>query len=448
MKDCRLTGARKLYWWNPTAKTWEAVFPLEGPTGTPACLSATLSSTSSPTIAQLTATVFAPGTAPLSATRVFGETPDATAAAELERAFPAASDACPGSRSVVIATTGGFQDALSSQFLAQYLTTGTLLTPTKSLSVATVAALKKEGISSVYLVGGPLAITTTVAKAIGALPAYGCGGTSPSGTISVHRVFGKTQYATAMAVAELVGKAPSLSFGGAYQGTNPTGGTGAYNDTAGLGTAAPSGSVPTAILVSGQEFQDAQAASVIAYHTHLPLLLTPATTLSPTALGAIEKLGIKQVVLVGGPLAVSNAVEAALVEKTGVSVLRIAGTDYTDTAAELARFEVAGSTAGLGWTPGHRVLVARGNGFTDGLAGAVLENPHDTATGSATTARPLLLTESPTLLGAPLTTLLEVTGHSGIDATASKAITKLTVLGGPLALSTAAVASMETDLGH
>ncbi len=385
---------------------------------------------------------------PTAVTRVAGATADGTAAAELTRAYPSTKDSCPASRAVVLATTQTYDDALSSQFLAGSLTTGTLLTPTERLSSVTAAALKEEGIKTVYVVGGPLAITTTVVKAIEALTAYGCGGTIPTGgKITVTRIFGETQYGTAEAIADHVGTAASKAFPGAYASTNATGGTGRYNDTKSTGTAAPTGSVPTAILASGEEFQDAQAASVVAYRTKLPLLLTPATSLSTTAAAAITKLGVQQVVLMGGTLVVSNSVEAALT-KAGVSVLRLAGTTSTDTADELARFEVAGATAGLSWTPGHRVLVARGNGFTDGIAGAVLDSPHNTATGPASTARPLLLTESPTTLGAPLVSFSRTTGHTGIGKTPSKTITSLTVLGGPLAVSTDVVTQMETDLAH
>ncbi len=390
-------------------------------------------------------------TEPATVTTVYGATADTTAAAEFTRAFPATRGTCPSTRDAVVATTKVYQDALSSQFLAQDLTTGTLLTPATSLSQVTATTLKKEGVATVYLVGGPLAVTTTVAKAIEALTAYECGGTargSSTGKISVHRITGTTQYGTAEAVAEFVGSAASKSFAGAYATTNTTGGSGKYNDTAGKGSSAPSGSEPTAILASGEEFQDAQAASVVSYHTKLPLLLTPSTKLSTTAVAAIQKLGIKQVILMGGPLAVTNTVEAALATKTGVSVLRIAGKDYTDTARELSRFEVAGSTSGLGWTPGHRVMVARGNGFTDGLAGAVLENSHNVTTGAAGSSRPLLLTEGPTTIGTYLSTFLKVTGHTGIDKTTGKTVSALTVLGGPLAVTTTTISGMETALGH
>ncbi len=408
----------------------------------------TISSTNAITVTSGGTAVFSSA---ISVTTVSGQTSDATAAAEFTRAFPYTRGSCPTTRDAVLATTKEYQDALSSQFLAGDLTTGTLLTPSTSLSPVTVTVLKDEGIATVYIVGGPLAITTTVAKTIESLTAYECGGTThgtSTGKIAVHRITGQTQYATAAEVAEFVGTAASKSFGTAYSTTNATGGTGKYNDTAGKGSAAPTGALPTAIVASGAEFQDAQAASVISYRTKLPMLLTPATSLSTTVVAAIGKLGVKQVILMGGTLAVSNSVEAALVAKAGVSVLRVAGKDYTDTSRELAKFEAAGATAGLGWTFGGRIVVARGNGFTDGLAGAALENSHNAATGASTSARPLLLTENPTTVGTYLPSFLKTTAHTGIGGTKAKAITALTVLGGPLAVSTVAVAALETDLTH
>ena len=385
-------------------------------------------------------------------TRVFGETADATAAAVFSRVFPSTKGVCPQTRAAVVTTTTAYADALSSQYLAQSLTTGTLLTPTGKLSPVTATTLEDEGISTVYIVGGPLAVSPAVVKEIENLTAFECGGTARSATagkMAVTRVYGQTAYGTAEAVTKYVGVGSSLTFPVAYSTTNVTGGSGRYNDTSGIGSSAPLVSPgPTAILVDGQEFQDAQAASIVSYHTKLPLLLTPSTTLSMTAVTAIKSLGITQVILVGGPLALTNAVEAALVRDTGVAVLRIAGKDFTDTATLLARFEAAGGTAGLGWTPGHRVLVTRGNGFTDAIAGAVLDSPHNTATGAPGTVRPLLLTASPAAVGPYLTTFLKVSGHGGINGTAVKTITGLTVLGGQLAVSTAAIASMQTDLSH
>ena len=60
--DCDLSGGNAIEWWNPSANSgaggWEAVTPQSFTTGPPPCVTMTLSSTSSPTIAQLTGTVF------------------------------------------------------------------------------------------------------------------------------------------------------------------------------------------------------------------------------------------------------------------------------------------------------------------------------------------------------------------------------------------------------
>jgi large repetitive protein len=55
--DCDLNGATSLEWWNGSA--WAPVSPESAPTGSPACITATLTSASSPTIDELTGTVFA-----------------------------------------------------------------------------------------------------------------------------------------------------------------------------------------------------------------------------------------------------------------------------------------------------------------------------------------------------------------------------------------------------
>jgi hypothetical protein len=63
INDCSLGGGTGLEWWNPQANAgagaWQPVLPTPTYTaGPPACVSVTLNSTSSPTLAQLTGTVF------------------------------------------------------------------------------------------------------------------------------------------------------------------------------------------------------------------------------------------------------------------------------------------------------------------------------------------------------------------------------------------------------
>ncbi len=375
------------------------------------------------------------------ATRIYGATPDATAAAELESVFPGTQGHCPGttsSRPVVLATDEHYPDALAASYLEKWLSTGMLLTPTASLSGATLAALRVEGITDVYVVGGPLAVSNTVVSVLQHQYVYECGGvTRTASHLTVFRIFGQTQYTTAEDIARTPGPEypRSLDLQGAY---------GHYNDTSGRSSAPPPpGARRTAILASGAEFQDAEASAALANADGIPLLLTTPTALSPQALSAITDLGITQVILMGGPLAVSTAVVTALVS-VHVSVLRVAGANYTDTAVQLADLELgsAKNYQGLGWKPTSGVTVARGDFYTDGLAGAVVA-AHGGVRGGG--PEPMLLTESPTSVGSDLAAFLVQAGRDGIDGDGTK-VASLTILGGPLALSPAVVTSMVADL--
>ena len=67
--DCNLNGGSSLQWWNPQAAggagAWEPVSPTPSySAGPPACVTVTLTSSSSPTLAQMTGTVFAVSTTP------------------------------------------------------------------------------------------------------------------------------------------------------------------------------------------------------------------------------------------------------------------------------------------------------------------------------------------------------------------------------------------------
>jgi putative cell wall-binding protein len=389
--------------------------------------------------------------------RVYGATADATAAAELEHQFGASGTGCPGrpgARPVVLATDANYRDALASAYLASYLGTGELLTPTSTLSAATVGAIRLEGITTVYIVGGPLAVSNTVAQQLEAMTADTCGGAAPLTTsqpvhLEVDRIWGQTAYDTAQWVADYppASNVGTLTVPGAYVGTDATGGTGRYNDTAGNGSPAPatSASLPTAIVATGGGFQDAESASALSYAAHLPILLTTASVLSPEVASAITALQVKQVIVMGGQLAVSDAVVASL-EKLGVNVLRIAGRDDTDTAVQLADFELGprAGEAGLGWAGTGGLTVARGDFYSDGLAGAVV------AAGAGAThahsPEPLVLTEGPSAVGAALTAFLHEAGRTGVDAIPGDRVSSLTLLGGPLALAPGVVTAMSSDL--
>lgn len=399
--------------------------------------------------------------------RIYGQIQDATAAAELATAFPPATGTCPGGaavgvpRPVVLATDQNFPDALSASYLAKQLDTGTLVTPTNGVSSDTLNALRQEGITQVFVVGGPIAISAADVSQLQGTQSYHCGGLSGRTTalggpqdLTVTQIYGQTQYGTAQQVAEYAGAngVGSASFVGAYPASSSA--TGMYNDTTGLsGTAATGvsgGPLKTAILATGTNYPDAMAASVMAYNKKWPVLLTQQGSLAPEAQAAIVNLGIQQVVVMGGPIAISDAVVTQL-EGMGVSVLRIAGQDYTDTAQLLAQFELnaqsntAGQAEGLGWVPttlpNHvafgtlGLLVSRGDFYTDALAGSVL--------GAAMS--PILLTENPSTIGTYLTSFLNAYGNPNGLFHADPQV--LTLLGGPLAITPATASGMQTALG-
>lgn len=425
------------------------------------------------------ATAFTVGTP---STQIYGADADGTAVAELEHEFVPGTE-CPGSNStgtsstgilrpVVLATDSNYPDALAGAYLARYLGTGELLTPTASLSSETATALRQEGITNVYVVGGPLAVSQAVVSQIEALDSYNCGGSAAQVNtlgqpvpISVTQIYGPTLYDTAQDIAEYAPSAfiGKLSFTGAYSGTNTSGGNGKYNDTSGNGSTSANTSVavPTAILATGSGWQDAESASALSYADALPILLTSPSALSSQAQTAITTLGIDQVIVMGGPDAIANSVVTSL-QGLGVSVLRIAGQDYTDTADQLASFEVNTTTGGLGlgWNPNGTLTVARGDFYSDGLAGAVDEANGGVAyaaipgvgnTTNPTHPTPLLETFSPSTLGSYLPTFLATAGSAtGIDGlagtTAGDKITSLVVLGGPLAVTPSQISTMQGDL--
>jgi putative cell wall-binding protein len=380
------------------------------------------------------------------ATTIYGAngTADGTVAAEFENAYPANSgNTASGNRNVVLATdvagTNG-SDALAASYLEGTLGTGLLITPATTLGADAKLAMQLEGVTTVYVVGGPLAISPAVIAQIKALPAYNAGGLTQTGSNInvVGPIYGAdgTAAGTAAAIATYYGTAiGAATFPSAYSNT----GIGSYNTTTGVGTTtAPSGIVPTAIVVASSDWQDALSIAPEAFAKRFPIILTgpsSSTTLSATASATLTSLGVKQVIIAGGQLALQNSVEAQIAALNGgISVLRIAGIDNTDTAAQIANFAWGtGGVSGLGWTAasGHdSVMVSHGDYWTDALGAAALGGGANQATYGY---EPILLTQTPTVIGQYTTAEL---------AKVPSGVVNLTVLGGPLAMPASTVQTL------
>ena len=370
---------------------------------------------------------------------IYGETPAATAAAEFDAALvtgSGSSTTCSDHGNAVVATSADPYDALSAAFLEAQLGTGVLITAPTHLDASTLAALRLGGVQRVYVVGGLLAVSQADIDALKSTPAYDCGGTSPTGKdiVVYSGISGQTADDTAAAIDSYItgtgtGALPSIS--GAYS-TEST-----YNQTTGNETAsAPTGTQKTAIVVADTDFQDATAAAGMAYEYKLPVILTPGDALGPQATSELTKLGITQVIALGGQLAlqpqVVDSIEALNVGGKPISVLRIAGADGTESAADLALFE----GQRLGWHD-STVLVAQGAYWSDALGSAAL---------AGKSSESLLLTEGPKAgVGQYTAAVLKVAGTSP-DGLGSGVTTSIQVLGGPLAVPQAQVTQMQQAL--
>lgn len=188
-------------------------------------------------------------------------------------------------------------------------------------------------------------------------------------------------------------------------------------ETANIISAAAFPSAGTAILVSGANFPDALAAGPLATALNAPILLTSKTELTAVTKQELVRLGVKKVIIMGGTTAIDAAVETSLKAMSGMTVERIAGTTRYDTAIKAAeRLELIKGKP-------TSVILASGSSFPDALA---------IGSYAAKNGIPILLTDGKSL-------------GLGNDAyLKSKGITKVTMVGGTLVLSSTLQQSLVT----
>ncbi len=380
-----------------------------------------------------------------SVTRIAGAdgTADGTVAAEFEAAYPYNSVGTGGNRNVVLATdaphTNG-SDALAASYLEGKLGTGLLITSPTILGADAQNAIRFEGVNTVYVVGGPLAVSPAVLAQIRTLPVYNPGGLTTTGKLVtvVGPIYGAdgTPEGTAAKIATYFNSYGSVNVSGAYSSKG-----GLYNDTTGNASAsAANGSLSTAIVVASSDWQDAMSIAPEAFNQKFPVVLagpSTSTTLGADAKAALTSLAVKQVIVIGGQFALQNSVETQIAALNGgISVLRIAGIDATDTAAQIANFALAASTAGLALSGSHTVMASHVDYWADALGSAALGGGANGSFGF----EPLILVENPTTVGSYTTAALPVL------RAAPGSVIGLTVLGGPLAMPTSTVNALLAGL--
>lgn len=254
--------------------------------------------------------------------RIAGENRYATAA-QVAETWPA------GTGTVYIASGSDFPDALTAASRAGSVNAPVLLTQKGRLPLVTRNALSRLDVSSIVVVGGTHAVSDQVREE---LQAYARSG-------NVYRVHGTDRYDTA---AEVASKYP--------------------------------GGQKRVYLASGETFADALAAAALAGHEEVPLLLTTKDTLPSSTATELDRIRPEEVVVIGGPLVVSDAVGESAGQQAGSNYRRIAGGD---------RYETTSKVAAEFPNTGDHIYVASGEEYADALVGGAL---------AARTEGPVLLT--------------------------------------------------------
>ncbi len=189
------------------------------------------------------------------------------------------------------------------------------------------------------------------------------------------------------------------------------------------------GSAPTVLLARDDDFADALTSSSAQGVLDAPLLLTNREALSPETMLELQRLDPETVGIMGGPEAVTPAVEAA-VAGMGITVERYAGATRVETAVEVARRFFPDATSAVI----ARAFAPEGGDPTQAFADPILAGAY-----SAATNMPVLLTMMDDLTPA---TASYITGSL---------IESATIVGGPLAVSDAVQADLAaidvSDLG-
>ncbi|WP_164995826.1 C10 family peptidase [Miniphocaeibacter massiliensis] len=91
----------------------------------------------------------------------------------------------------------------------------------------------------------------------------------------------------------------------------------------------------TVVIASGQQFSDELTATVYANIIHAPILLTEKGSIAQKTITEIQRLGAKNIIIIGGDAVISNGVQSRL-SKLG-NVRRIVGADRYSTAVKIAK---------------------------------------------------------------------------------------------------------------
>jgi putative cell wall-binding protein len=246
----------------------------------------------------------------------------ATAIALSEAIHHMTGDMAGQPRTVILARADDYADALVAAPLAARLSAPILLTGRDALDPRVAAELHRLLANRVILMGGTAALSDAVTAQVGAL-----------GIGDVGRVAGTNRFDTAARVARMMGGSQAYLVEGTH--------------------ADPNRGWPDAVAVSG-----------LAAAQLRPILLTVHGALPTETAAAIQHLGVRNLSIVGGTAAVSDAV-AQRARQLSPHVERLSGPDRYATAAVVAERSV------FNVMDPHTLWVVTGGNWPDALtAGA------------------------------------------------------------------------------
>lgn len=114
----------------------------------------------------------------------------------------------------------------------------------------------------------------------------------------------------------------------------------------------------TVILARDDQLSDTMAAVPLSKILNAPILMTNSTSLDSRTLEEIRNLGVKNVYIVGGTVAISQAIQDSLASEFAVT--RVAGQQGYDTAAQISTY--------VGTEATHTVYLANGSAIPDAIA--------------------------------------------------------------------------------
>jgi len=212
-------------------------------------------------------------------------------ASRYDTAARVSADSFAAADVVFVGTGEKYPDALTGGAAASLLGVPMLITAPTSLPASTRAEIQRLGPDQIVLLGGTAAVAATVEAQLAAL--------APNGVV---RIGGADRYETAALVSRRF-----------------------YTP-----------GVETVYVATGMNFPDALAGVPGADRVGAPILLTRTDSVPAPTMAEIDRLAPSEIVILGGPVAVSERVAAELSGHAPV-VRRLAGSDRYATAAAISR---------------------------------------------------------------------------------------------------------------